>query len=215
MNNMKQPGDWVTAELTQAELVAGLARLGAKPTCRLMVHASLSRFGHVEGGAATVVAALRAAAGEGGAVIVPSFRDAIRADDYAMRECRAVCPRALCPSREPGHTGVVGETVRQQPDALRRFHPTHSWVGVGGDARFLLEGHCESPTPCGRESPFFRLMQRDGLVLLLGVGQNKEVAPQGHPPAFWSNRRMAASSSPLGLFRRASFRIILASPFAF
>ena len=169
---MKPLGDSVSIELTQAELGAGLANLGARPTCHLMVHASLSAFGRIVGGAATVVTALREAAGKDGAVIVPSFRDAIRSEDYAMRECRAVCPQALCPSREPGHTGVVGETVRQQPDALRSCHPTHSWVGVGGDARFLLEGHCQSPTPCGRESPFFRLIERDGLVLLLGVGVN-------------------------------------------
>ncbi len=158
--------------VTYADLIDGFSRLGAKPTCHLMVHASLSRFGHVEGGADTVVAALREAAGPHGAVVVPSFRDAIRADYYGMRECQAVCPCSLCPSRERGYTGIIGETVRQFPGALRSCHPTHSWVGVGGEAAFLLEGHCHSPTPCGRESPFFRVMERDGLLLLLGVGMN-------------------------------------------
>ena len=158
--------------VTQADIVTGLARLGIEPTCHIMVHASLSKFGHVDGGADTVVAALREAAGEAGAVVIPSFRDSIRSDYYALRQCGPECPQTLCPSTERGYTGKIGETVREQPDALRSCHPTHSWVGVGGDAAFLLEGHGRSLTPCGTDSPFFRLMQRDGIVLLLGVGVN-------------------------------------------
>ena len=49
--------------LTQSDLVSGLARLGLRPTCHIMVHASLSALGVVQGGAAAVVAALREAAG--------------------------------------------------------------------------------------------------------------------------------------------------------
>ena len=146
-------------------------RLGAPPLSHLMVHASLSAFGRVAGGAATVIAALRAAVDQG-TVIIPSFRDAIRSDHYGMRECQAICPQSLCPSRERGYTGAIGEAAREQPDSLRSCHPTHTWVGFGSDALYLLEGHCQSLTPCGRESPFFRLMERDGLVLLLGVGVN-------------------------------------------
>lgn len=74
------------------------------------------------------------------------------------------------PQQESGFTGIIGETVREQSDALRSCHPTHSWVGFGAGAEFLLSGHGRSATPCGHDSPFFRLMQRDGIVLLLGVG---------------------------------------------
>ena len=162
----------MTAPVTQAAIVQGLARLGITPTCHLMVHASLSKFGYVEGGAETVVAALRQATGKAGALIAPSFRNAIREDYYPLRECEHACPQPLCTSTERGHTGKIGETVREQPDALRSCHPAFSWVGVGDDARFLLEGHGHSPTPCGHDSPFFRLLQRGGIVLLLGVGVN-------------------------------------------
>ena len=153
-------------------LITAMGTLGLTPTCHVMVHASLSALGVVEGGPATVVEALREVAGADGAVIIPSFRDPIRSDYYALRECRSGCPRDLCPSRERGYTGIIGETVREQNDALRSCHPTHSWVGIGGDAKFLLEGHHRSLTPCGTDSPFFRLMQRDGMILLLGVGLN-------------------------------------------
>lgn len=137
-----------------------------------MVHAALSRFGHVDGGSQTVVAALRDSAGIQGAVVVPSFRDSIRSVHYALRDCQDLCPQKLCPSRQRGYTGAIGEAAREQPDVIRSCHPTHSWVGVGDGARFLLEGHGSSPTPCGSESPFLRLLERDGVLLLLGVGVN-------------------------------------------
>jgi aminoglycoside 3-N-acetyltransferase len=161
----------VTAKgrLDRAALVAALGKLGLRPTSHIMAHASLSALGVVDGGAATVVDALREAAGPEGAVVMPSFRGAIREPDYGMRACVAVCPQALCPSRERGSTGIVGETVREQPDSLRSCHPTHSWVGIGGGARYLLEGHFRSLTCCGEDSPFFRLMERDGVLLLLGL----------------------------------------------
>lgn len=158
--------------LNRESLLNDLHGLDLHPSCCLMIHASLSSLGVVEGGPQTVVEALREVAGEEGAVIVPSFRDAIRSDHYALRKCQKECPQPLCPSPETGYSGIIGETVRRQPDALRSCHPTHSWVGVGGSARFLLEGHRNSPTPCGKDSPFFRLMEQNGVVLLLGVGVN-------------------------------------------
>lgn len=151
-------------------LITDLQSLGVHTPSTLMVHASLSALGFIEGGAETVVDALRDVTGPDGAVIAPSFRDSIRSTRYALRECAEGCPRRLCPSREPGFTGIVGETIARQPDSLRSCHPTHSWVGIGGAAEFLLEGHGRSPTPCGAGSPFFQLMERDGAVLLLGVG---------------------------------------------
>ena len=162
----------VTESITESTIKQGLAQLDIRPTCHLMVHAALSQFGHVEDGAQTVVAALRESVGPKGAVIVPSFRDSIRSVHYALRDCQDQCPQKLCPSQQRGYTGAIGETVRQQPDAIRSCHPTHSWVGIGGGAQFLLEGHGRSTTPCGSESPFLRLLERDGVLLLIGVGVN-------------------------------------------
>ena len=55
-----------------AALVTALERLGLSPPCHLMVHASLSALGVVEGGAETVVSALREVAGREGAPAGPS-----------------------------------------------------------------------------------------------------------------------------------------------
>ena len=74
--------------IDQSGLVSGLEHLGLRPTCYVMVHTSLSAFGVVYGGAEVVVAALREAVGVDGAVIIPSFRDSIRSDHYALQMCR-------------------------------------------------------------------------------------------------------------------------------
>ncbi len=158
--------------LDKTGLIEAMGKLGLQPPCHMIVNASLLALGVVEGGAETVVQALRGVAGPEGAVIIPSFCDAIRSAHYALRECQDNCPQDLCPSHERGYTGIIGETMREQPDAIRSCHPTHSWVGIGSGAKFLLEGHRNSLTPCGKDSPFFRLMERDGMMLLLGVGVN-------------------------------------------
>jgi aminoglycoside 3-N-acetyltransferase len=162
----------MSAGLDKAAIVRDLGKMGLHPSCHLMIHASLSALGFVEGGPETVVEALREIAGEDGSVIIPSFRDAIRSDHYSLSECGEKCAPPLCASRERGYSGAIGETVRAQPDALRSCHATHSWVGLCNGARYLLEGHFRSQTPCGNDSPFFRLMDADGLILLLGVGVN-------------------------------------------
>jgi len=156
--------------LDEQSLVAKFDGLGIRPTCKLMVHASLSALGVVEGGAQTVVAALSAAVGPEGAVLMPAFRGAIRSPLYALRECQSVCPQDLCPSQETGDTGAVGEALRLHPGSVRSCNPTHTWAGIGDTAPSLLQGHRHSLTPCGTDSPFFRLMECDGSVLLLGVG---------------------------------------------
>ena len=156
--------------LSKKDLIFALSELSLGPSCDIMIHGSLSSLGMVEGGATTLVSALTESAGLEGAVIAPSFRDSIRSDYYALQDCSDCCSQNLCPSREKGYTGIIGETIRQLPDSVRSCHPTHSWVGVGKDASYLLSGHHNSLTPCGKDSPFFCLMQNNGHVLLLGVG---------------------------------------------
>ncbi|NCQ27312.1 MAG: aminoglycoside N(3)-acetyltransferase, partial [Armatimonadetes bacterium] len=46
------------ASVTTAEIVEGLRRLGVERGMKLMVHSSLRSFGHVDGGAEAVIAAL-------------------------------------------------------------------------------------------------------------------------------------------------------------
>ena len=136
------------------DLAADLARLGTSAGDAVVVHSSLRAIGHVDGGAAAVVAALLDALGDDGVLVAPTF---------------TYWTRRFDPAADSGLTGRVAETVRTWPGAVRSRHPTHSVAAIGRDAAALVSGH-ELTGGLGRGSPLDRLAERDGSVLLIGVG---------------------------------------------
>jgi aminoglycoside 3-N-acetyltransferase len=65
--------------------------------------------------------------------------------------------------------GVLAETVRIWPGAVRSMHPQTSFGAVGAHAEFVTEGHALD-SMLGENSPLARLEDLDAKVLLLGVG---------------------------------------------
>ena len=61
------------SSVTKEDIKAGLQRLGIRTGDVLGVHSSLSSFGHVEGGAHTVLEALFETVGHGGAVVMSTY----------------------------------------------------------------------------------------------------------------------------------------------
>jgi aminoglycoside 3-N-acetyltransferase len=86
-----------------------------------------------------------------------------RAVDYARRG--EVTDLVYSPST----TGLVTEIFRRMPDVVRSVHPTHSVAAWGTHAADLVHGHYLASTPCGKESPFLKLLDVDGKVLFLGA----------------------------------------------
>ena len=144
------PGDLVG----RARLTRDLRALGVRPGMNLMVHAALSKIGVVEGGAETVLDALREAVGPRGTLLFPSFNHG-----------RA---RVFNPLTTPTANGAIPEAVWRRPDAVRSFHPTHALAAIGPRARVWLDGHLEAGA-FGADSPIARMMRDDGFVLCLGV----------------------------------------------
>ena len=58
--------------VTQPDIVSGLRRLDIRAGMGLIVHSSLKSFGHVEGGAETVIAALMEVLTLDGTLLMPS-----------------------------------------------------------------------------------------------------------------------------------------------
>jgi len=143
--------------VTQADLVAGLRALGLALGDLVHAHSSLSAFGHVEGGADTVVDALLAAVGPEGTVMVPTFNHGA-ADIFDIHT-------------SPSTNGAITEALRKRPEAFRSLHPTRPAAAIGPLAELLTRGHLAAGT-FGLASPLGKLAAMGGRILLLGVGMN-------------------------------------------
>lgn len=149
------------ATLTRGEIVRDLRRLGVEAEMTILVHSSLSSLGWVDGGAETVVDALLEAVGPDGTLLVPTLT--------GTEEDGPRCPPRFDPASSPSWTGTIPETVLRRGAAERSRHPTHSVAGIGPSTHALIEGHDRVATPCAADSPYGRLAERGGKILLLGV----------------------------------------------
>lgn len=164
-------------------IASGLARLGLDKRSSVVVHASLRSFGHVDGGAGTVVAALRRVCGT--VLMMAGSGDLTRvlAPPGLVRPNNAYWNAAswqefddLVQAATPywpdlpvsPWLGAVAEALRTTPGAMRGPHPLISFAAVGERATDLI-GHERLDFPLGSLD---RLAELDGEVLLLGVGHS-------------------------------------------
>jgi aminoglycoside 3-N-acetyltransferase len=70
----------------------------------------------------------------------------------------------------PSCVGFLPEYFRARPGTQRSLHPTHSVCGIGARVGELLGDHSDDTTPCGPHSPFHKLLQCGGKILMLGCG---------------------------------------------
>jgi len=146
---------------TRARLTGDLRRLGVRPGMDLMVHSSLSALGPVAGGAETVVAALLAAIGPRGTLLMPSFNH------------RAA--RVYNPLTTPTTNGAIPDAMWRRPDAVRSLHPTHAVAAIGPRAEHYCRGHVEAGV-WAYDSPIGRLIHGGGYLLCLGTTHNTSTA---------------------------------------
>ena len=143
--------------VSQKQLTRQLLDLGVAPGGVLLVHTAFSQVKPVEAGPLGLIAALLAALGPEGTLVMPSMTDD---DDHPF---------------DPRHTpcigmGVVANTFWQLPDVLRSDSP-HAFAAQGPQASRITAPH-PVEVPHGLDSPVGRVYELDGQVLLLGVGHD-------------------------------------------
>ncbi|MDR2997888.1 MAG: AAC(3) family N-acetyltransferase [Microbacterium sp.] len=168
-----------SAALTLIELIEGWRRVGVTEGMSLIVHSSLSTFGPVDGGAATVVESLLTVLGPSGTLVVPAFTwqvadphpEHVGAADSFVIDRRAATPDFHADLRSTG-MGAVAEFVRTHPSSVRSSHPQASVAAIGAHATEVV-AHQPLGFAVGLASPFARLHDLGGHILLAGVGHDR------------------------------------------
>ncbi|MFE3742243.1 aminoglycoside N(3)-acetyltransferase [Streptomyces sp. NPDC059134] len=163
---------------TRGSLAAELRGVGLRSGETVLVHSSLSALGWVCGGSVAVVQALLDVLGDDGTLVVPT-QSADNSDpaewvNPPVPEAWWAGIRAEMPVYDARTTptrgvGVVPETVRRLPGAVRSGHPQTSFAAVGPRAAAIVDGHAPD-CRFGERSPLARLEEAGARVLLLGAG---------------------------------------------
>ena len=158
-----------------------LRSLGLRPGQDLLIHCSLRRIGHINGGAAALLDALQAVSGPEATFVVPAqtTRNSLTSstfmaataglDDEGRTRYIATMPGfnpAISPSTG---MGVFAEYLRTRPSANRSNHPQSSFAAVGRQARACTAIH-DLDCHLGDRSPLGWLYAADAAILFLGVG---------------------------------------------
>jgi aminoglycoside 3-N-acetyltransferase len=172
--------------LSRQDLVGALRALGVRVDQTLLVHASLGSLGWVDGGAATVVAALRAAVGAAGNVVVfTGTEENSNTSRSHLRRIAGLTPEQVAQfrnrmpafdrERTPAGSGRIAEELRTTQGAIRSSHPQCSFAALGPRAADLMNAH-ELNCHHGLRSPLGRMYalaadgELDAAILMLGVG---------------------------------------------
>jgi len=137
-----------------------LAALGVRKAGALLVHSSLRSLGQRPGAPETAVEGLLEALGIDGTLLMPALT-------YETVDAQNPVFDVL---GTPSCVGALPEFFRKRSGTIRSVHPTHSACGTGPRARDMLGGHLRDVTPCGENSPFFKLKEEAGQILFLGCG---------------------------------------------
>lgn len=141
------------------QILEGLKELSVKPGDTVEVHSSLSSFGRIQGGSAAMVDALMEAVGPNGSLVMsayrvsPSYPLSLKEKMLGIKWKVKVLPEK---STDKTGMGAIVEEFSRRPGVVlgKGLHRNAAW---GKDARLLSRG-------------YDYLLNRDGLVLLLGVG---------------------------------------------
>jgi len=155
------------------DLVRGLHDIGLNENSRVIVHSSLSAFGRVVGGAATVVGALTATCATVVApaftyqtIVTPQVGPDLNGMDYGVDgdvDHELEFWRPDLPVHET--IGAIPNMLLRHWDARRSSHPVLSFAAVGRDAETLLA----TQTLDDPFAPLAWLADHGGDVLLIGV----------------------------------------------
>jgi aminoglycoside N3'-acetyltransferase len=205
----QRPFHWPSSDLSGgngesawkgSQLTAEFRGLGLGDGDLVLVHSSLRKLGRVVGGADAVIDSLLEAVGPNGTVAMPAHTYRV------VNEQQPVFHWLLTPSNE----GALTNVFRQRPGAIRSLHPTHSVAAIGPRAEALVAGHECDDTPCSKTSPYGRLRDWAGKVLIIGV--DLRCCTLFHGCEQWASMPWAVSDRTIQLYSICSRGDVISVP---
>ncbi len=157
----------------ETDIWRGLSDLGIEQSSSLVVHSSLSSFGHLLGGAAGLISALMTHLSGRGTLLMPAFVQKVNGESASYEDRKRVWDIHNTPS----DVGLITETFRKMQRVVRSDHPTDSFCAWGRGAEEATSGHVAAygrPSPwddrCfGVGSPWEWILDQDAHYVLMGV----------------------------------------------
>ncbi len=146
-----------------------LHALGIQEGDDLLVHSSFKSLGFVNGGIKTLIEALLACLGDRGTLLIPALSYKTVNADSPIFDIRTA----------PSCVGAVSEFFRTYTGVARSMNPTHSVSVLGARQAMYINDSEKDTEPVGKYSPFFKLSQNGGKVLMLGCGTRPNTSMHG------------------------------------
>tara|TARA_B100000508_G_scaffold138385_1_gene134349 strand:+ start:34552 stop:35463 length:912 start_codon:yes stop_codon:yes gene_type:complete len=145
------------------DLKEQLKSIGIDRGDTVLVHSALSKMGYVEGGPQTVIDSLLEVVGDEGHILMPNSPNASFQLEYIQNiECFDV-------ANDASKLGAITEVFRTHPKSKRSCHPTEPVSCIGPDSAYFVGSHFGEETPYTDKSPFYRVAERKGKILMIGV----------------------------------------------
>lgn len=152
--------------LSKEILIQELKRIGIKSGDHVLVHSALSKIGYIENGPTTLIQALLDVVGDDGTLLMPSFPAKGRNKDHLESH------PFFDIKNTPSQMGITTEIFRKMPNVFRSFHPTDAVCAKGKLAAHFTNSHYNQLTPYNEFSPFRKLCDANGKILMLGTTLN-------------------------------------------
>lgn len=111
---------FIMKTITKQDIINELLDLGLKSGDEIEVHSSLSSFGYVDGGAETVISALKEVVGGNGSIFMPALRLSkelpLTEQDKSLGITTKI--QILPENCERSAMGIISDTFRRMPDTI-------------------------------------------------------------------------------------------------
>lgn len=130
----------------------------------VMVHSSLIHIGNIKGKHRPIVKALQERVlDKGNTILAIAIPVKGSTEEYLQSITRFDANESIA-------MGVISTYYAKQEGACRSLNPTHSVVAVGPRAEEYTAAHHLDKTPFTEKSPYWKLLEHDGSVLMIGAG---------------------------------------------